>query len=45
MTKHGMQVGHEAMTVIGMLPARGFTALAWIIGLVTLLVTAPGLGR
>lgn len=45
MTRHGTRVEHEVAALIGRLPARGFTALAWLVGLVTLLATAPGLGR
>jgi len=45
-TRHG-QGGHrhEALAVLAMLPARGFTALAWLVALVALLVGSPWLGR
>lgn len=36
---------YDAMAVLAMLPARGFTAVAWLVGLVTLLVASPWLGR
>jgi hypothetical protein len=43
-TRNGRE-RYEAMAVLAMLPARGFTAVAWLVGLVSLLVASPWLGR
>jgi hypothetical protein len=37
--------GHEALAVLAMLPARGTTAMAWLVALLALLAGTNWLGR
>jgi hypothetical protein len=43
-TTQGGANGQQMLAVMAMLPVRGATALAWLVGLVALLVSS-GLGR
>jgi hypothetical protein len=45
---NGSRHGHErfeAIAALALLPARGLTAMAWLIALIALLLAGSGLGR